>query len=105
MHPVLTAAAPQPAGHYSQAIVYNGLVFVSGQLPVDPQSGEKCLGPIEEQAEQALKNLEAILEAAGSDLAHVLRTTVYVSDIQLWGRANAVYAQHIRDYLVNRFAG
>jgi 2-iminobutanoate/2-iminopropanoate deaminase len=89
---ISTPNAPQPAGHYAQAIVHNGLVYVSGQLPVDPASGEKRLGSIEEQARQALENVAAILEAAGSGLDRVLKTTVYVSDIALWGRVNAVYA-------------
>jgi 2-iminobutanoate/2-iminopropanoate deaminase len=90
---ISTPNAPPPAGHYAQAIVHDGLVYVSGQLPVDPASGEKVLGSIEEQAEQALRNVSAILEAAGSDLGHVLKTTVYVSDISLWGRVNAAYAR------------
>ncbi len=89
---ISTPHAPQPAGHYAQAIVHKGLVYVSGHLPVDPTSGEKRIGSIEEQAEQALRNVAAILNAAGSDLDHVLKTTVYVSDISLWGRVNAVYA-------------
>ena len=62
-----TPNAPQPAGHYSQAIKYNGLVFVAGQLSIDPQTGEKRLGSIDEQTEQALNNVHAILGAAGSD--------------------------------------
>jgi 2-iminobutanoate/2-iminopropanoate deaminase len=95
---VSTPNAPQPAGHYAQAIVHDGLVYVSGQLPVDPATGEKRLASIEEQAEQALKNVAAILQAAGSDLNHVLKTTVYVSDIGLWGRVNAVYAAFFGDH-------
>ena len=93
MKEVSTEKAPQPAGYYAQAVVHGGLVYVSGQLPIDPESGEKCIGSIEEQAEQALANLAAILEASGSDLEHVLKTTVYISDIELWGRVNAVYAR------------
>jgi enamine deaminase RidA (YjgF/YER057c/UK114 family) len=57
MKTVLTPHAPAPAGHYSQAIVHNNLVYVSGQLPIDPRTGEKRVGPIEEQTEQALRNL------------------------------------------------
>jgi 2-iminobutanoate/2-iminopropanoate deaminase len=95
---VSTPNAPQPAGHYAQAIVHNGLVYVSGQLPVDPATGERCTGSIEEQAEQALVNVRAILEAAGTDLNHVLKTTVYVSDISLWGRVNAVYSAFFGDH-------
>ena len=92
MNAISTPNAPQPAGHYAQAIVHDGLVYVSGQLAIDPATGEKRLGAIEEQTEQALRNVAAILEAAGSDLAHVLKTTVYIADISLWPRVNAVYA-------------
>jgi 2-iminobutanoate/2-iminopropanoate deaminase len=98
MNEILTPNAPPPAGHYAQAVVHNGLVFVSGQLPIDPQSGEKTLGTIEQQAEQALSNVRAILQAAGSDLDCVLKTTVYISDIALWGRVNAVYARFFGDH-------
>ena len=84
MEYVHTPRAPDPAGHYSQAIVHGGLVFVSGQLPVNPDTGEKKVGTIEEQARQALANLDAILVASGSSRSQVLRTTVYVSDIDLW---------------------
>jgi 2-iminobutanoate/2-iminopropanoate deaminase len=87
-----TEKAPAPAGHYSQAIVHNDLIYVSGQLPIDPATGERKIGSIEEQTEQAIANLEQILKAAGSDLSQVLKTTVYISDITLWDRVNAVYA-------------
>jgi 2-iminobutanoate/2-iminopropanoate deaminase len=93
-----TQDAPTPAGHYSQAVVYNGLVFVSGQLSVDPRTGEKKIGSIEEQTEQALKNVGEILKAAGSDLSRVLKMTVYVSDIGLWGAVNEVYARVLGEH-------
>ena len=93
MKTISTPHAPQPAGHYSQAVVHDGLVFVAGQLPLDPNAAEKHVGSIEEQTEQTLKNISEILKAAGSDLAHVLKTTVYISDITLWGRVNTVYAK------------
>jgi 2-iminobutanoate/2-iminopropanoate deaminase len=92
MKQIATDNAPKPAGHYAQAVVNGELVFVSGQLPVDPHTGEKRIGSIEEQTEQALQNLRGVLVAAGSDLDHVVKTTVYVSDITLWDRVNAVYA-------------
>ena len=96
--PVHTQDAPAPAGHYSQAVVYNGLVFVAGQLAVDPHTGEKRLGSIEEQTEQALKNVGEILKAAGSDLSRVLKMTVYISDIGLWGRVNETYARVLGEH-------
>jgi len=93
MRTIETPNAPRPAGHYSQAIVHDGLVFAAGQLPLDPKTTEKHVGTIEEQTEQALKNIAEILKAADSDLGHVLKTTVYISDITLWGRVNTVYAK------------
>ena len=98
MEVISTPNAPKPAGHYSQAIVHNNLVYVSGQLPIDPESGEKRIGSIEEQTEQALKNLSEILLAAGSNLNQVLKTTVYISDIELWDRVNAVYARFFGEH-------
>lgn len=93
MQLVQTPHAPTPAGHYSQAVVHNGLVFVAGQLPIDPERRDLPVGSIEEQTERALRNVEAILEAAGSGLDRVLQMTVYVSDMELWGGVNAAYAR------------
>ena len=98
MEKILTPDAPRPAGHYSQATVHGDLVFVAGQLSVDPHTGERKTGPIKEQTLQALKNLEAILLAAGSDTSHVLKTTVFISDIQLWGDVNEVYSTFFGDH-------
>lgn len=95
---IQTPNAPQPGGHYSQAIVHNGLVFVSGQLSVDPKTGEKKLGSIEEQTEQALHNVAEILKAANSDLSRVLKMTVYISDIELWSAVNSVYAKILGEH-------
>jgi len=90
---ISTPDAPQPAGHYTQAIVHGDLVYVSGQLPIDPQTGEKHTGSIEEQTDQAIRNLAGILNAANSGLNLVVKTTVYISDIELWDRVNAVYSR------------
>lgn len=98
MKKILTSKAPEPAGHYSQAIIHNDLVYVSGQLPIDPVTGEKRVSSIEEQTKQALNNVAAILEAAGSDINHLIKCTVYVSDISLWGRVNAVYANFFGEH-------
>jgi len=95
---IYTPKAPMPAGHYSQAIVHNGLVYVSGQLPIDPETGAEKAGTIEDQAEQVLSNIGEILLAAGSDLDHVLKTTAYISDIELWPRINATYAAVFGEY-------
>lgn len=94
---VNTPYASQPAGHYAQAIAWDRLIFVSGQLPVRP-NGEHVTGDIEAQTRQVLANLSAILEASGSDLAHVLKTTVYVTDVSLWPAVNKVYADIFGDH-------
>ncbi len=98
MKEVESSDAPVPAGHYSQAIEHEGLLYVSGQLPIDPTSGEKREGSIEEQTEQALANLAAILKDGGSDKDHVLKVTVYIADIALWDRVNAVYARFFGEH-------
>jgi reactive intermediate/imine deaminase len=95
---VTTQNAPAAGGHYSQAVVYNGLVFVAGQLAIDPHTGARLTGPIEEQTEQCLKNIGEILKAAGSDLSRVLKMTVYISDMELWAAVNAVYARMMGDH-------
>ena len=94
---VLTEEAPKPAGHYSQAVVHNGLVFVAGQLAIKP-NGERVLDSIEAQTEQAMANVAAILRAAGSDLSRLLKVTIYVSDIELWGAVNQVYTRLMGDH-------
>lgn len=88
-----TPNAPKPAGHYSQATVYNGLVFVAGQLSIDPATGAHKIGTIEEQTEQALTNVHAILKAAGSDWDRVLKVNISVANINLWEAVNKVYSR------------
>ena len=95
---ITTNNAPAPAGHYSQATVYNGLVFVAGQLSIDPATGAHKTGPIEEQTELALNNVHAILKAAGSDWSRVLKMTAYVADINLWDAVNKVYARILGEH-------
>lgn len=94
---IATPTAPTPAGHYAQASVHNGVVYVAGQLAIDPATGAKLLGSIEEQTERTLRNVEAILVAAGSDLSRLLKVTVYVTDMAHWGAVNAVYARILGD--------
>ena len=93
MQVIETRDAPTAAGHYSQAIVHNGVVYVAGQLPIDPNDKNRPVGSIEEQTERTLRNLEAILVAAGSGLDRVLQMTIYISDIELWGGVNTAYAR------------
>jgi 2-iminobutanoate/2-iminopropanoate deaminase len=83
--------APQPIGPYSQGVSTNGFLFVSGQLPLDVKTGDFAEGGIEEQTNQALRNLKSILEAANSDLSLVLKTTVFLSDMNNFSLMNKIY--------------
>ncbi|NOT49475.1 MAG: RidA family protein [Acidobacteria bacterium] len=89
---------PQPKGHYSPGIEHNGLIYVSGQLPMDLKTREPFTGDIEGQTELALRNVEAVLKEAGSDLSQVLQMTIYVSDMELWGAVNKAYARVLGDH-------
>lgn len=89
---VNTYEAPLPAGHYSQAIVAGNMIFVSGQLPVVPFTGDKVTGDISEQTQQALCNVKNIVIAAGGDLTTIVRTTIYTTDEKNWEEINRVYA-------------
>lgn len=90
---VQTAAAPQAIGPYSQAICANGLVFASGQIPIDPATGQFVSGGIAEQTEQVLRNLAAVLEASGSGLERVVKTTVFLADMDEFAAMNEVYGR------------
>lgn len=90
---VQTEHAPQAIGPYSQAVKVNGLVFASGQIPIDPGTGQFVEGGIEEQTEQVLKNLSAVLHAAGSGLNRVVKTTVFLADMQEFAAMNEVYGR------------
>jgi reactive intermediate/imine deaminase len=90
---VNTKAAPAPVGPYSQAIRSGGWVFASGQIPLDPATGQKVDGEIEDETRQVLANLRAVLEAAGSGMDRVVKATVYLTDLGLFPRVNDVYAQ------------
>jgi 2-iminobutanoate/2-iminopropanoate deaminase len=93
---IRTDRAPAPVGPYSQAVIHDGLVYASGQIPLDPATNTLVEGDIEAQTEQVLANLGAVLEAAGSSLDRVVRATVYLTDLTLFPRVNAVYARHLR---------
>ena len=98
MNIVSTAACPAPAGHYSQGIVHNGLVYVSGMLGIDPGTGEKKLCSIQKQTRQALENMDAVLRAAGSGRNQVIKCTCYIADMALWGQVNEVYGDFFGDH-------
>lgn len=98
MEKIQVKSAPAPAGHYSQAIVHDGFVFVSGQIPIDPLTGKHVNDSIEAETEQALRNVETILYAAGSNLSNVVQMTIYISDIEYWAAVNAVYARVLGEH-------
>jgi len=93
---VQTDKAPKAIGPYSQAIIANGFVFCSGQIPIDPATGNLLDGTIEEETRQVLKNHGAVLEAAGSSLDDVVKTTVFLKDMDEFAKMNAVYAEFFK---------
>ncbi|GLS87139.1 RutC family protein y4sK [Cypionkella aquatica] len=93
MIPVSTSAAPAAIGPYSQAIAAGGLLFVSGQLPIDPATGEFPSADAVDQMRQCLRNIAAIAEAAGASLSDVVKTTIYVTDLSRFAEINAGYAE------------
>jgi 2-iminobutanoate/2-iminopropanoate deaminase len=94
---VTTDRAPAALGPYSQAIRSGGMIFTAGQVPLDPDSGTLVTGSIEDQTHQVLRNVAAVLEAAGSGLDRVLKTTVFLTDLGDFQRMNAVYAEFFGD--------
>ncbi|MCA9494876.1 MAG: RidA family protein [Myxococcales bacterium] len=98
MKTVSTSAAPSAIGPYSQAIVANGFVFSSGQIALDPVSGELVGGGVEAEARKALQNLRAVLEAAGSSMDRVVKCTVFLVDMADFAAVNAVYAEAFGDH-------
>ena len=94
MKVISTETAPAAIGPYSQAIVKNGLVFASGQIPVDPATGAPAGDTIDTQAEQSCKNVAAILAAAGSDMTKVVKTTCFLADMADFAKFNEIYAKY-----------
>ena len=93
---IATDGAPAALGYYSQGKKIGNLVFTSGQLAIDPATGEKLTGSIEEQTDQALRNVLAIVEAAGGSAETVPKTTAFIADAALWSRVNEVYTRFFR---------
>jgi len=91
---VSTEAAPAAIGPYSQAVRANGFVFLSGQIPLDPSSGQMIEGGIEEQTRRVMENLRALLSAAGSSFDRVVRTTIYLVDLGDFQKVNEIYGGH-----------
>ncbi len=94
---VSTEKAPKAIGPYSQAVKANGFIFVSGQLPINPATGQLVAGTIEEQTEQALRNVQAILEEAGASLDSVVKTTLFVRDMSDLPKINEAYAKFFKN--------
>lgn len=94
---IKTSSAPSAIGPYSQAVCARGMVFVSGQIPINPATGEFVSENIAEQTEQVLQNLKAVLNAAGSSLEAVVKTTVFLADMQDFTAMNEVYARHFTE--------
>lgn len=94
MKPIQADKAPKALGPYSAGMAFENLLFLSGQTPIDPQTNALVAGGIKEQTEQVIKNLAAVLEAAGSSLDKVLKTTCFLSDMADFAAFNEVYAQH-----------
>jgi 2-iminobutanoate/2-iminopropanoate deaminase len=95
---VSTPDAPKAIGPYSQAVKANGLVWTSGQIPLDPATGELVTGDFEKHARRVFENLAAVLRAAGSDFSRVLRATVYLSDLANFQQLNSIYAEYFGDH-------
>lgn len=98
MKVIQTSKAPAAIGPYSQGIVQGGVLYTSGQIPIDPATGEISEGGIQAQAEQVMKNISAVLEAAGSSFENVVKTTCFLSDMENFGAFNEIYGK----YFVNK---
>lgn len=97
MKKIHTEKAPAAIGPYSQAVVHNGVLYTSGQVPLDPVTGEIVGGDIQSQANQVLKNLEQILKEAGTDFSKVIKTTCFLEDMKDFAAFNEVYASYITE--------
>ncbi|SRR6266550_1023756 len=95
---ISTDKAPLPGGHYSQAIVANGFVFVAGLLPIVPKTDREIPEGVTAQAQQVFSNLQAILEEAGAGIADVVSVQIFIPDIELWGQINACYTAFFGDH-------
>ncbi|MBI4655028.1 MAG: RidA family protein [Nitrospirae bacterium] len=92
-----TDNVPKPKGPYSQAVIHNGLMYISGQIPIDPKTGVIKRGTIEEETEMVLNNIKAIVESAGASMKDVLKVTCYLADMDDFGRFNDVYKKYFVD--------
>ena len=98
MKKISTTKAAQPLGHYSQAVVHNGTVYVATQLGIEPNAEEIVVGSLDEQTKIALNNISAILEEAGSSMSQVLKVTIFIADIAKWDVVNAEYGKFFGEH-------
>lgn len=101
---IATPDAPQAIGPYSQAVVADGFVFASGQIALDPKTGEMVGDTVEAQTEQIFSNVQALLQAAGSDFEHVIKTTCFLASIEEFAAFNEVYGRYFKTHLPARSA-
>ena len=92
-----TNDAPAPIGHYSQAVKANGFLFVSGQIALDPATGELVATDIDSETQRVMQNLKAVLETAGIDFSHVVKTTIFLSDMGLFAKVNEIYGTYFTE--------
>lgn len=94
MQIIHTSAAPAPIGPYSQAVLHNGLLYLSGQIAIDPASGDLVQHSLEAETQQVMKNIAALLEAAGTSFNKVIKTTIFLSDMALFAAVNTIYGSY-----------
>lgn len=94
---IRTENSPAPIGPYNQATIHNGTLYISGQIALDPKTGELITANIEDETHQVMRNIQGVLEAADCTFENVLKCSVFVSDINLFGRINAVYGQYFNE--------
>lgn len=92
-----TNQAPAPIGPYSQAVAFGDTLYVSGQIAIDPKSGALNMNTLEQETEQVMQNLKAVLAAAGADFSNVLKSTIFLSDMKLFADVNAIYARYFNE--------
>jgi 2-iminobutanoate/2-iminopropanoate deaminase len=92
---IQTEGAPAPIGPYSQAVEANGMLFISGQIALDPADGSLHTGDVATETHRVMRNLKAILDAAGLDFGHVVKTTIFLKDMSLFGAVNEVYGSYL----------
>jgi 2-iminobutanoate/2-iminopropanoate deaminase len=94
---IKTENAPAPIGPYSQAVMTGNMLYTSGQIAIDPKTGDLVQGSIEEETKQVMENLKALLDAAGMGFDEVIKTTIFISDMHQFSRINAVYGRYFKE--------